>query len=154
MSENSVTNNVGSTLTVFDDCVKLEHKGNYAAIVLGIPKGEKTLFYDDFTSVEFKPNKLLSSGYIQFNVPGHKQKKDPSTDEYSFLINERAIEAKAKELYDKILENKKKAKSSSGTTVVNQVSAADEILKLKQLLDAGVLTQDEFDAKKRQLLGL
>ncbi len=33
-------------------------------------------------------------------------------------------------------------------------SSADEILKLKQLLDAGVLTQDEFDAKKRQILGL
>jgi len=34
-----------------------------------------------------------------------------------------------------------------------QLSAADELLKFKQLLDAGVLTQDEFDAKKRQLLG-
>ena len=33
-------------------------------------------------------------------------------------------------------------------------SAADEILKFKQLLDAGVLTQEEFDAKKKQLLGL
>lgn len=33
-------------------------------------------------------------------------------------------------------------------------SAVDEILKLKQLLDAGVLTQEEFDAKKKQLLGL
>lgn len=30
----------------------------------------------------------------------------------------------------------------------------DQILKLKQLLDAGILTQDEFDAKKKQLLGL
>ncbi|MFT8930064.1 MAG: SHOCT domain-containing protein [Sporolactobacillus sp.] len=33
-------------------------------------------------------------------------------------------------------------------------SDADEILKFKQLLDAGVITQDEFDAKKKQLLGL
>jgi Short C-terminal domain/Bacterial PH domain len=33
-------------------------------------------------------------------------------------------------------------------------SAADEILKLSQLKDAGVITQEEFDAKKRQLLGL
>lgn len=35
-----------------------------------------------------------------------------------------------------------------------QVSAADELLKFKQLLDAGVITQDEFDAKKKQLLNL
>jgi len=34
-----------------------------------------------------------------------------------------------------------------------QLSTADEILKFKQLLDAGVLTQEEFDAKKRQLMG-
>ena len=26
--------------------------------------------------------------------------------------------------------------------------------KLKELLDAGILTQEEFDAKKKQLLGL
>lgn len=33
-------------------------------------------------------------------------------------------------------------------------SSADELLKFKQLLDAGVITQDEFDTKKKQLLGL
>lgn len=31
---------------------------------------------------------------------------------------------------------------------------ADEIMKFKQLLDAGAITQEEFDAKKKQLLGL
>lgn len=34
------------------------------------------------------------------------------------------------------------------------VSAADEILKFKQLLDEGILTQEEFDSKKKQLLGI
>lgn len=33
-------------------------------------------------------------------------------------------------------------------------SAADEILKFKQLLDSGIITQEEFDTKKKQLLGL
>jgi hypothetical protein len=33
-------------------------------------------------------------------------------------------------------------------------SAADEIMKFKQLLDAGAITQEEFDAQKKQLLGL
>jgi len=36
--------------------------------------------------------------------------------------------------------------------IVNQVSGADEILKYKQLLDAGVLTQEEFDRKKQEIL--
>ena len=30
---------------------------------------------------------------------------------------------------------------------------ADEIRELKDLLDDGILTQEEFDAKKKQLLG-
>ena len=33
-------------------------------------------------------------------------------------------------------------------------SAADEIKKYKELLDEGIITQEEFDAKKKQLLGL
>lgn len=31
---------------------------------------------------------------------------------------------------------------------------ADEIVKFKELLDNGVITQEEFEAKKKQLLGL
>lgn len=33
-------------------------------------------------------------------------------------------------------------------------SAADEIKKFKELLDLGAITQEEFDAKKKQLLGI
>lgn len=33
-------------------------------------------------------------------------------------------------------------------------TSADEIMKYKQLLDAGAITQEEYDAKKKQLLGL
>ena len=35
-----------------------------------------------------------------------------------------------------------------------QSSSADELLKYKELLDGGVISQEEFDAKKKQLLGL
>jgi hypothetical protein len=33
-------------------------------------------------------------------------------------------------------------------------SDADELKKYKELLDQGIITQEEFDAKKKQLLGL
>lgn len=33
-------------------------------------------------------------------------------------------------------------------------SAADEIKKFKELLDVGIISQDEFDTKKKQLLGI
>ncbi|MBR0536250.1 MAG: SHOCT domain-containing protein [Clostridia bacterium] len=40
------------------------------------------------------------------------------------------------------------------TAPVQTVSAADELKKLKELLDMDIITQEEFDAKKKQLLGL
>ncbi len=33
-------------------------------------------------------------------------------------------------------------------------SNADELAKYKDLLDKGIISQEEFDAKKKQLLGL
>jgi len=44
-------------------------------------------------------------------------------------------------------------KSGSGAAA-QQASSADELSKYKKLMDDGVITQDEFDAKKKQLLGL
>jgi predicted Zn-dependent peptidase len=38
--------------------------------------------------------------------------------------------------------------------IINQSSPADEIRKYKELLDDGVITQEEFEQKKKQLLGL
>jgi len=43
---------------------------------------------------------------------------------------------------------------ASPTVVATSNSVADEIKKFKALLDEGILTQEEFDAKKKQLLGL
>jgi len=37
---------------------------------------------------------------------------------------------------------------------VQQTSSADEISKFKTLLESGIITQEEFDAKKKELLNL
>lgn len=39
-------------------------------------------------------------------------------------------------------------------TVVQNSDSADQLKKYKELLDAGVITQEEFDAKKKQILDL
>ncbi len=59
-----------------------------------------------------------------------------------------------------LLEHNKanKAACAAAATAVQAANAkgsvADEILKFKQLLDMGAITQEEFDAKKKELLGL
>lgn len=44
--------------------------------------------------------------------------------------------------------------SKTQDTKQTNISQADELKKFKELLDNGVITQEEFDAKKKQLLGL
>ncbi|MDO5143831.1 MAG: SHOCT domain-containing protein [bacterium] len=59
-----------------------------------------------------------------------------------------AIFARVKAAVDKA----KQMKTSEKTN--NAVSVADELKKFKELLDMGIITQEEFDAKKKHLLGL
>ena len=47
-----------------------------------------------------------------------------------------------------------KAKPQGGATAASGLSQADELERFARLKDLGILTQAEFDAKKRQLLGL
>ena len=47
---------------------------------------------------------------------------------------------------DNTMKNESKSESST--------SNMDDLVKLKTLLDQGIITQEEFDAKKKQLLGL
>ncbi len=57
-------------------------------------------------------------------------------------------------IIDDIVKKYRNAGTASPVQVVQQTSAADELKKFKELLDMGVITQEEFDAKKKQLLGL
>lgn len=59
-----------------------------------------------------------------------------------------------KNLYLEIIKVFDEYKAMEATQIVQQVSAADELKKFKELLDSGIITQEEFDAKKKQLLGL
>ncbi|WP_270321796.1 SHOCT domain-containing protein [Weissella confusa] len=51
------------------------------------------------------------------------------------------------------LEESKSIQETAPAPQDNGSSVADELAKLKSLLDAGILTQDEFDAQKAKVLG-
>lgn len=54
----------------------------------------------------------------------------------------------------KILDTYRAEKNNAPIISVAATSNADELKKFKELLDAGIINQEEFDAKKKQLLGL
>lgn len=63
---------------------------------------------------------------------------------------------KCLELMDVLRQNKilNRINKAATTSPAPSASPADELKKYKELLDSGILTQEEFDAKKKQLLGL
>ena len=78
-----------------------------------------------------------SSGRIHFKFMKNK-------NEIHTMINNLLIER----------QKTKKTTNVEKTTPTISTSNADELKKFKELLDSGVITQEEFDAKKKQLLGL
>ncbi len=59
-----------------------------------------------------------------------------------------------KEISDLLVTRQGKAAEKAEPKVEVKSSNADELKKYKELLDSGIITQEEFDAKKKQLLGL
>ena len=57
----------------------------------------------------------------------------------------------AEELKRTIIEKKKMLRDKPDNA---NAGNADELKKYKDLFDSGVITQEEFDAKKKQLLGM
>lgn len=53
-----------------------------------------------------------------------------------------------------IEENKQVAQSAPAQAAAKPNNNLDDLAKLKSLLDSGVITQAEFDAKKKEILGL
>lgn len=141
---------VGDILCVYEDRVVIQHKGVLNFFTMGM-KGDKTLYYADITSVQFKKPGLLS-GYIQFSLPGGKEDtgglSSAFQDENTITLSGNAAEAE--KVVNYINQRLREVKTNK---VQATFSPADELRKFKELLDMGIISQQEFDAKKRQLIG-
>ena len=141
-------------LYVYEDRIVIERKGISAFLTQGL-KGGKTIPIVSLTNIQFKPVGRLTNGYIQFSVLGEVGSKGgalaASYDENTVFFKKK--NAKVAENIRAFLEEKIINKSNK-TQIVQTASDADELKKFKELLDSGIITQEEFDAKKKQLLGL
>lgn len=71
----------------------------------------------------------------------------------SINYNIKLVENRA-EIKDFIMQKLTNLSNQTSTNVIAPQSNANELKQFKDLLDSGVITQEEFDAKKKQLLGL
>ncbi len=134
----------GNGIEVTDSVVKIQNK---------IKKVDKVIPLSSIISVQVK-KKGLTPGYIYFQTVGGigtqiKNVNEVLSDENSWIIVD-------KKDYEIALKMKQRVEeyASLGESCNINFSVADEIVKFKNLLDAGAITQEEYDAKKKQLLNL
>lgn len=122
--------------------------------------GDKNIPFRSITAVQFnKAEKTFLgwiSGFIQFTIQGGIEKQG----NLSALSDENSVTFKTEEANDefarakKIIEAKiQEAYSAPQNTKTDSSNLAD-LEKLANLRDRGIVTEAEFQAKKKQLLGL
>ena len=154
-----LTAHTGTTLEVYDTYIVINHMqvGFMANAINGGALGGKKIDIKNLTSVQFREPAGFTVGFIQFAYPGSIESKggvgNMINDENSIPIQPSMVE-QAREIVEFIEKKKEEINASQSSTIIQQTSAADELKKFKELLDSGIITQDEFDAKKKQLLGL
>jgi Short C-terminal domain len=115
-------------------------------------KGEKILPFHNITAVQFRDATRNMSGYIQFSLKGEvasgKGILDSTLDENTVMFTN-LQSARFNELRNKI-EAILVQPIQSGA--VSPISFADELEKLANLKDRGVLTDAEFTAQKARLV--
>lgn len=142
-------------INLTDNSISISRKGVMSKLSHGFV-GEKTIMIDQITSVQFKKSTTWTDGFLQFVVPGtiERSKRDSRSDENTIFFKDPwghyAEENKNAEFIKNFIEEQHiKMKQPQ---IVNSSSNLDEIKKLKELLDIGAITKEEFDNKKKELL--
>lgn len=115
-------------------------------------KGEKSIPIKSLTAIQLKEPRL-TTGFLQFAYSGSNESKggvvSAVKDENTILFTKKELD-QAKELKAMI----ERLQNESEVPNISQMSAADELKKFKELLDEGIINDEEFLAKKKQLLGI
>jgi hypothetical protein len=140
------------TLKLEGDCVKIHRRGIANALAAGL-NGERTILISSLSSVQMKPAAWLSPGYILFSYAGSKPFMggliDATQDPDAFIFGQETNEQIA-EFKLKVEEKMREARRPMPTT--NSTGAlTDEIRKLAEMKQQGLLSQEEFEAAKKKL---
>lgn len=142
-----ILNGGTSKLCVYEDKLEKIYGNDFATRLLNMGDiGNVIMPYNTITSVQMLEGTPKKFGRFDFGILGGQHKYNTRDNIFVFDGNENETALKIK---DFILEKISKNSASN-----NNVSNAEEIAKYKKLLDDGIITQKEFESKKRQLLGL
>lgn len=139
------------------DFVTISRTGALARLTVG--KGAKRIPVGSISSVQMKPAGALVNGFISFSMAGGTERRskfgsqttDAVNDENSVIITKKQMpefEALRAAVEQAVADRSRPAAAAAPAS-----DAMDQLAKLAELHRAGVVTDEEFAAKKAQLLG-
>ena len=151
----SIAKGRNGSIELYQDKVTIKRKGALAFLTQGL-KGDKDIRLTQVSAVQFKNAGIMTSGYLQLTVTGGNESRgglfagvnDENT--VMFLKKNQPEFIKIK----KDIESKLSLIDSAQTVNAGTTSNLDELEKLASLRDKDIITEDEFNLKKKQLLGL
>ena len=149
---------INGTVTFDGAKVAITRTGMLARMTFG--KGEKHIPLTSITAVQLKPAGALTNGFIQFTLPGGAEKNamkghrtsSAAEDENSVMFDKKqqpAFEALRDEVEDAI---DRRTQPVQQAPVAAGPSAMEQMTQLTQMHDAGMITDDEFAAKRQDIL--
>lgn len=143
----------GADIEFDGDYVTIRRHGPFALISVG-NLGTKKISIRDIGAIAVREAKGLLIGYIRFSFKGGQEVLGGlatlETDENPVTFRPASNEAML-ELRNTI---ESRIAGLHRTPAQDTLSTADEIAKFAALRDRGIISADEFEAKKKQLLGL
>ncbi|SFC51909.1 DUF4429 domain-containing protein [Bacillus sp. UNCCL81] len=149
-------NGVNGQLEINGNKIVIKRKGMLAKMTQGL-KGDKEILIKQISSIQFKPAGSLTNGYIQFAFSGGKENKgglfDATKDENSIMFNKK--QQKEFEAIKALIEEKlEEFHNPAPAATQSAPDVADQIKKFSELRDSGIISPEEFEAKKKQLLNI
>ena len=143
-----------ATLRVYDDYCELEHKKNAVSLVITNKyfAGKKKFYYSDLTAVQFREAGKITDGYLEFEYPGSRSGNSSGayTSENSIAFASVHM-GQMKDIYafiDEKIKECKLGRSAGGKAT----TSADDLLKYSELLEKGLITKEEFEEKKKEVM--
>lgn len=151
----------GRTMKVYADRCTIKTNGTVSSLLTGNAfDGEKTIYYVDCLGVQFKKAYLNSgTGYIQLETASALMNNLFSNrfNENTFTFNNTVVKNETMtEVHKYINEKVSEIKSikPQSNSQLDKNSTADEIKAFHEMMVAGIITQEEFEVKKKKLLNL
>lgn len=134
--------------------LRIRREGVVALLGHGL-KGDKEILVERITAIQFREAGAIVNGYLQLSFMGGREAQggafEAALDENTVMFTatqEPGFRRLRRELEKRIGEGRQPQPSASGDAEL------DALERLASLRERGAITEEEFQAKKRRILGL